>query len=331
MKFDKGLDKANLRQVILEFPYQFQEAWKLAEDLRIEGSFNSVVVVGMGGSAMPGTLLSTYLGESLTFPLYISSGYKLPAQTKKDSLIFCISYSGNTEETLTQYSEAKKRGLKIVVIASGGKLINRAKKDKFSYVQVPGGLQPRFATGYQMTPMLVALSKLKMIADLKDEVFNLEKVLKPKDLEAQGRGIAQKIFEKTPVFYTSDRLAEIARIIKIKINENAKTPAFYNSIPEMNHNEMNGWVNPRTDFVVIIFKDRDDLKINKKRMDVLAKLIKGSKVRVLMVEIPYQKSFLARMMHLLILGDWISYYVSLAYGQDPTPVEMVEKFKSLIK
>lgn len=331
MEFDRSVDASNLRGVLLDFPKQFQKAWELCRDIRVQGSYESVCVAGMGGSSMPGALLETYLGDRLTFPLYLGQGYALPPQVNERTLVFCISYSGTTEESLAQFAEARSRGLSVVCIASGGTLIEKAKAESVPYVQVPSGLQPRFATGYQMTPMLAILSKLGMIPEVEKEVIALSRVLDPVSLEERGKEIATSIIGKTPVFYASDRYAHIVRIMKIKFNENAKTPAFWNVFPELNHNEMNGWMHPQGKFGVIILRDGADDERVRRRMSITADLIVQQGVDCRIVEIEDKESRLATMLTVLLLGDWASYYTALAYRQDPTPVEMVEHLKAELK
>ncbi len=331
MQFDLSLDKSGLRDVILEFPKQFSEAWNLSQTLSVQGDFDSVCIVGMGGSSMPGALLQTLLGDSLTFPIFLSQGYSVPSQVTERTLVFCISYSGNTEETLAVYDELQQKKNTVVCIASGGKLIERAKSDSLQYVQVPTGLQPRFATGYQLTPMLYVLQSLGMIDSLENDLLALPTVLDPASLEEKGKELAQLLHESTPVFYASDRFAHIARIIKIKFNENAKTPAFWNVFPELNHNEMNGWMNPNGPFHVVIFRAPDDHEKIQKRMEITRELIEGQGSKATIIDMTPQSSMLATMLTILILGDWASFYASLLYSQDPTPVEMVESLKAKLR
>lgn len=330
MDFNLSYDKSNFRNVLLEFPKQFREAWELSQDISISGSFDSVCVSGMGGSSMPGALLETFLGSDLKFPIYLGQGYSLPPQVNKKTLIFCISYSGNTEEPLAQYDEARERGLSVVCIAAGGALLEKAKDQGTPYVQVPSGIQPRCATGYQITPILAVLQKLQMISDVSSEVLQLSSVLDPISLEEQGKELATSLYQKTPVLYASDRFAHIVRIMKIKFNENAKTPAFWNVFPELNHNEMNGWMHPQGSFSVVIFRDRDDHERVQKRMEITTGLIREQGVDVHLLDIEKKESALATMFSILLLGDWMSYYLSLLYQQDPTPVDMVEDLKKAL-
>lgn len=331
MEFDLSVDKSNLRQVILDFPKQFSEALDLCQDLVVDGDFDSVCIVGMGGSSMPGALLETLLGDDLTFPIYLSQGYILPSQVNKKTLIFCISYSGNTEETLAVYDQLRDLENTVVCIAAGGQLIKRAQRDGLPHVQVPSGLQPRFATGYQLTPMMVVLEKLNMIPAFSKDLRDLEQSLDVAVLEEQGKQLAEQLVGTTPVFYTSDRFGHIARIIKIKFNENAKTAAFWNVFPELNHNEMNGWMNTNGPFHVVIFRVPDDHDRVQRRMEITHGLIEEQGLKASLLDVEKKDSLLATVFTVLLLGDWASFYLSLAYKQDPTPVVMVESLKEQLK
>jgi len=144
--------------------------------------------------------------------------------------------------------------------------------------------------------------------------------------EETGRTIAQKLTGKTPIIYSSAKFAALALIWKIKINENAKTPAFYNFYPELNHNEMVGWTLPQGKFHIITLLDPNDHPQNIKRMKITAELLKKKGTKTTLVEM--EKSFvLNTIFNTLLLGDWVSYHLALEYGQDPTPVDIVEDLK----
>ena len=237
------IDKQNMRKVIMNFPNQFADGLAAAKDVRLIGDFNQLIFCGMGGSALPAEILKI-LRNFYKWPLAIKihKSYDLPARISPKALVFAISYSGNTEETISSYEEAKKRNLPVIGIATGGKLIELCEKDKAPLVKIPDtGIQPRSALGYLFSAVIKVISNSKIIKDLDKEILLLNKNLKPKILENQGKKLAQKIKGRIPIIYASDKYKALAQIWKINFNENSKSPAFWNSFPELNHNEMVGF------------------------------------------------------------------------------------------
>lgn len=329
---DRKYDKSNMKQVILDFPKQFREGFRVAKNTIAKGKFDAVLVCGMGGSALPGNVLNTWLkDQKIALPLYINRDYNLPHYIDKNFLTVCISYSGNTQETISCYLQAKKRKLPLAVITSGGKLSKLSKKDKTPIAVVPGNIQPRFALAYQSTALIKILINSGIINDNSKNILSLEKSLKPKNLESQGKKIAKKIKNRIPLFYASDKNKFIARLWKIQINENSKNPAFFNYIPELNHNEMVGFENKNLKpFYIIILRDSTDNPKNLKRMKVLASIMKKRGVAVDFINIQ-GKNTLSKLFSSFLLGAWASYYLALENKVDPTPVSIVEEFKGRMK
>lgn len=334
----KNIDKENLRQVILDFPKQFEIGFELAKDIKLGTNFKSICISGMGGSSLPNDVLNTYIKNTSTkkdkpFQILKSRDYKLPQEAYQDCLNIFISYSGNTEETLSALDEAIKNNLPSIGIANGGKLIETCKAKNIPFIIVPKISQPRYALGYFFTIILQILTNCNLIQDPKKEILNsikeLEKITKK--IEQKGKKLSEKVFKKTPIIYTTDRLKSIGRIWKIKINENAKTPAFYNFYPELNHNEMVGFTLPQGKFHMITLTDKNDNPQIIKRMKITAKLLKKSKIETSLVEIPNTENIFLSIFSSLVLGDWVSYYLALSYKQDPTPVKMVEDLKKMLK
>lgn len=327
------IDKSNLRQVILDSADQFSKGLELAEEIIIKKSFDTLVVSGMGGSALPADLMEIFAkAKKANLRVIANRFYHLPPEAYGNALNIVCSYSGNTEETLSSLEEAIEKKLEIVGISAGGKLEEICKTNNLPFVRLPGGIQPRIATGYFFGALYRILVNAKILSDETETMLELAGWLKSEqaDLEKQGEGIAQKLFEKTPIIYSSERLGAIAKNWKIKINENAKTTAFWNFFPELNHNEMVGFTNPRAQYFVVMLQDPDDDPRNTKRFEVTRKLLSENKIESFTVSIPKEPIFY-QIFWTLNLGDWTSYHLALKYGQDPEPVEMVEKFKELIK
>lgn len=329
------IDKENLRQVIIDSPKQFQEGFELAKNIKIKGDFSSVLISGMGGSALYTEIVKLYLDSTSAykkdFDLVANRTYSLPKKYAKNCLHISSSFSGTTEEALSSLQEIIKKKLPVIGISHGKKLIDICKKNKIPCVELPFVSQPRYATGLFFAATLKILSNSGLIKlnekKIISEAENLKKeVLK---LENNGKKLAQKIVGKTPIIYSSNKFGAIAMIWKIKINENAKTPCFYNVYPELSHNEMVGFTLPQGKFHIVTLLDKNDHPQIKKRMKITAKLYAKNGIESTPIEISKHNIF-SLIFQALLLGDWASYYLALAYKQDPTPVKMVEDLKKIL-
>lgn len=333
-------DKSNMHKVILDFPKQFADGLDVAKNVRIIGDFNQLIFCGMGGSALPAEVLKILRGfYEWPLAIKIHKSYGLPARISPKALVFAISHSGNTEETISSYKEAKKRNLPVIGIATGGKLAELCKKDKTPLVKIPAcladrratGIQPRSALGYQFTAVTKVLSDCNIIENLEKDILEMAKTLNPKKLEEQGKKLAKKIKGEIPIIYASDKFKALAQIWKINFNENSKSPAFWNYFPELNHNEIVGFEKSEIEspkiFQVIILRDKklDHPRILK-RMTLTAKLLKERGIKVGIIDIQ-GVNILTKIFSNYILSQWVSYYLALEYGTDPAPVKMVEEFK----
>jgi glucose/mannose-6-phosphate isomerase len=325
-----------MREVILDFPKQFKEGLEKARDIKVEGEFGNIIICGMGGSALPANLLITYLPD-LKLPIWIHRSYGLPTRANQKSLIICISFSGNTEETISAFEEAQKRNFKTVAITTGGKLSQLAREENAPLVSLPSvKIQPRWGLGYMFSSIVKILSNSGIIDDKSQEILEMAENLKPGKLKSSGQKLAEKLVNKIPLIYSSSRLKALARIWKIKFNETSKIMAFWNYFPELNHNEMEGFsifnfqFSIFKSFYVIILRDKDDHPRILKRMGLTADLLKEKGIGVDFVEIE-GKNVLEKIFNNLILSDWTSYYLAKEYKVDPEKVELIEEFKRKMK
>lgn len=336
------VDKSNLRLVILETPGQFEVGLTLAKNIKVEGKFENVMISGMGGSALPANLLRTYCNSLFKnnptykpFEIYINRYYLLPPESYRlNTLNFIASYSGNTEETVGSLEEARRANLAFVGFSSGGKVEELCKKYGAPHVKLPipnPNFQPRMGTGYFFSSMFQLLVNQSFLPDTTNELLSLAEKLNNRmsEFEERGKELARKLKGKTPVIYSSPKYKPVAMVWKIKINENAKTPAFWNFFPEANHNEMVGFTNPQGKFFIIMLKDPEDDERNLKRYESTSKLLaeKGVESEILVME---GSDVFSKIFSSLNLADWTSYYLALEYGQDPTPVGMVEDLKKIL-
>lgn len=334
-----SIDKSNLRQTILDSPHQFEEGMRLAKDLDISGEFDSVTISGMGGSALPGDILRVYVNDICSkdisrkhIPIFQNRFYELPPEALKKSLNIISSYSGNTEESISSFEQAIDRKLPTVAIFSGGVIEKMASDNHIPSIKIPSGLEPRSATGYFFGAMSQLMINAGMIPDVSAEISGLGDSIKAtiERLEIAGQALAKKIRNKIPVVYSSVKYAPVAMIWKIKLNENAKTPAFWNYFPELNHNEMNGFEYPQGNYHAIMLLDPEDHPQNRKRFSITQQIYAQQGIETDVIEMEgntvFEKIFLS-----LNLGDWTSFYLALEYGLDPSPVGMVERFKKMLK
>ncbi|MDD5146650.1 MAG: bifunctional phosphoglucose/phosphomannose isomerase [Candidatus Pacebacteria bacterium] len=315
-----------MKQIILDFPKQFKAGLEAAKNIKVGGPFSNVIICGIGGSALPGSLIPD-LDVGLKIPLYTHRDYNLPSSANPNSLILAVSFSGNTEETISAYEEAIAKKYKVVALSTGGKLQEIAQSHNLPIAIVPNDcLQPRFGSGYLAAAALQILANCGLINDQSPAILEMANNLKPAFWETQGQALAQKLVDKIPVVYSSNSFKSLALIWKIKFNENAKVMAFWNYFPELNHNEMVGLTNLKGAFHFIIIKDQTDHERTQKRMGLFADLAREKGAEVDFVDLT-GKTKMEKIFTNLLLGDWVTYYLALAYGQDPTPVKIVEDFK----
>jgi len=337
------IDKKNMLDLLISFPKQCEDALFVGEHTWIKPAYkrnySHIIFTGLGGSAIGADIIKNYVGGEISTPIFINRNYTLPKFTNRNSLIFAVSYSGATEESLSAYAEAKKKNAKVAVVTSGGKLKALALQNQDLLVQIPKGYPPRCALGYSFIPALVILAKLGLIEDKSQKIKNAVQLLDKlqKRRIAPGvigranvaKDIARRIYNRFPVIYASDETASIATRWRGQLAENAKTLSSTQVFPEMNHNEIVGWMNPRAllaGFTAIILKDKGDHTRVKKRMRITAKILRKEKFDVLEIE-SQGRTLLERMLSLIYIGDFVSFYLAILNRIDPTPVERITYLK----
>lgn len=336
------LDKSDFRRMIVESPLQFREGFALAQGVSVPGTFRSIMISGMGGSALPGNLFRIYLNDLFRteqphdqpLAIYQNRSYSLPPESFHECLNFICSYSGNTEETIASFEEALKNNLPCIALSAGGKIEEMAKANGVPHVKLPipyENFQPRVGTGYFFSVMFQILVNQGLVRDTTATLLEEAEALSQRmaALEEQGKELAKKLAGKTPIIYTTAKYKSVAMVWKIKFNENAKTPAFWNFFPELNHNEMVGWTLPQGKFFVLMLRDAGAHPQNLKRIDITAALLRKQGVEVEILDME-GGSVYSRVFTNIALGDFTSYYLALEYGQDPTPVAMVEDLKKML-
>ncbi len=321
-----------MKDAIINFPAQFSWQPKILGVNELP-KYKRFILSGMGGSHLGGDILKL-LRPDLDMVIHSSYGLpKLSKQNFKKRLFIANSYSGNTEEVLSGLSDAEKAGLPILIIATGGELLAFAKNKNYPCIELPNtGIQPRMSSGFGIRALALAVGDKKLLKNSE----KLSKKLKPLKIEAHGKNLAFRLKNKIPLVYSSANNYSIAYNWKIKFNETAKSPAFCNVIPELNHNEMTGFDLSEANrhlaspFCVILIKDSEDVAEINKRMLVLEKLYKDRGIGIEIVELS-GKNKLDKVFSSLILADWTALNLGELYGNDTENVPMVEEFKKLMK
>lgn len=315
--------KEDMLRIYDAYSQQCEIASELGRNIKIETPINAVVICGVGGSAIAGDIITSYLNISL--PSIVNNTYDLPGFVNRNTLVFLVSYSGDTEEVLSCFKAARTKGAKVVGISSGGKLHDLCLQSKMPFIKVPGGLQPRDATALLTLPLLNVLQSSRVIKMSDKEYPELFNSLK-KDIKLGAQDIAKKMKNKIPVIYTSKRMNVLAKTWKKKLNETAKTMAIINEFPELNHNEIIAFEDPLADYFVVIIQDDEDHPRIKRRMELTKEMLQQKDCSVMMLKIKGD-NLLSKIFSGIMLGSYVSYYLAEEYNINPIPIEMVEEFK----
>lgn len=341
------IDIHNMLTFLEEFPRQCTQAVEIG---RLSCSHiiadlprvKNLSILGMGGSGVSGDIARIVFEPHLKIPVTVNKSYDLPAFVNENSLVFAVSYSGETEETLTSARVALERGAQLVAITSGGALLDLAEKEGLPLIKIPEGLAPRLAVGYLSIPVLIYLSSLGFVYPIEDDIEELIEMLSAKSKgysskvsseRNQAKRLANQLYGKIPIIYGDSGISGLAALRwKCQFNENSKVPAFNNSLPEMNHNEIVGWeelVNANREFFLMTLRDSAENPQLTKRFTATKDLISDRFAGAIELE-SSGKSRLTRLFSLIYLGDFASVYLALLYGIDPTPVDRIQVLKSLI-
>lgn len=328
----KLLDQDNIRDQIHALPTQIHQGY--AEKLTLKPfrkKFTNYVICGMGGSSLVDELLRNTLESGV--PIYTSRDYHLPREVNSGSLIVIVSYSGNTEESLFCYHEARRRSLPCIVMASGGKLQALTQRHKTPFIPLPkeGISQPRYSTGFQYAYHIRIMEMHKLIPSQKSMIDRSCAEAKMFESEKDGKSLARRLKDRVAVWYVPSDYASVGRIATIKFAENAKVISHYNVVPELNHNEMNGLVfaKKQADFVFFLITSRDVHPRAQKRFVVMRSLLRKAGLTTIERELQ-GTTRLSRVISGIMLADWISFYLAQLNGIDPSPVDIVETFKKLL-
>jgi glucose/mannose-6-phosphate isomerase len=337
----REFDKSDYLRFLEEFPDQITKAHslELPNLSTMDGSYRSVVIAGMGGSAIGGELIQSLYARELTTPLHVVRDYSLPAFVNEETLVCISSYSGNTEETLASYSQARERKASLICITTGGQLAETAQHYGDPVISIPAGYQPRAALGYSVMPLIKILNHFQLLSnkdrDIDETIECLTKLKSayhpdnyksapPFELSGKLSGTIPLIYTGYAPFYV------LGTRWKCQFNENAKILSYSQNLPELNHNEIMGWnteVTGQSIFHVIFLRDNDEDPQIIKRIETTKEIIETQNGSFSEVR-PTGSSVLTRLFSLLYFGDYTSYYLALLLKRDPSRIDNINYLKS---
>jgi len=332
----KSYDSENQFKVLKESYKQIEAAWSRKFNLNTINCEKTIgiLICGLGGSAISGDLLEYFLSDELKVPIIVNRGYDIPSFVNNSWLIIISSYSGDTEETISCFTQAVTLKSTILAISSGGKVEEIANKNLIPHIKINSGFQPRYALGLSFFTLLRTFQELNLIEKQDENVRAIsdlwkrraEEYSEPKNSALE---VAKKLIGFIPVIYSSEFLSSAGYRFKCQLNENSKVHAFHHIIPEMNHNEIIGWEtqNEKQFNAKIIFLfDNDYHPQIKKRYFVFSELAASKGVEVINLTSSEKKSGV-RIMDLIFLCDWISFYLAVLRGFDPSEIDFIHEMK----
>ncbi len=320
-----------MKALVESFTDQLKRAKDIASKAVISRSENiqNIIVTGLGGSGIGGTILNELVSDSCPVPIIINKDYFLPAFANTNTLLIVSSYSGNTEETVQVMNEAIAKKVQIVCVTSGGKVLELAKQHQFEFIEIPGGNPPRSCIGYSLVQLIQILiakgfADKKLISDLDKSIELLAKEKETIKLEATQ--IAKKLNGQLTVIYSLGSCEGVSVRFRQQINENSKALCWHHVFPEMNHNELVGWTSENKNLTVLTFHTSFDYKRTQKRYEVCKPIFQKYAKEVIDITAK-GNSKLEQFFYLIHMGDWISCYIADIRGIDAVEVNVIDHLK----
>ena len=335
-EFFKKYDTQNQYHVLVESYKQIENAWNAEVNLKQNSlsELNSIIISGMGGSAISGDLLKCFLKNEINIPIIVNRDYSIPSFANAKSFVIISSYSGNTEESISSFQDALKKKCIIIAVSTGGIIKELAKKNNISWLKLQEGFQPRYALATSFFTILKLLQTLKLIPEQNSNVKKIISLWKDRGVKySKDKNIAlahaQELIGFIPLIYTSSFLEPLGYRMKCQFNENSKIHAYNNIIPELDHNEIIGWetfLDKQLNLKLISILDENYHPQIKKRFEITSELIQAAGADIISLK-SNEENLKVRIMDLIYLGDWISYYLSVLRGFDPSEIENIITLK----
>jgi glucose/mannose-6-phosphate isomerase len=330
-------DKSDSLAVIADQPSQLLNKYPPIPGLK-EVKFSNIVLVAMGGSALAAEFTKSWLSDRIKVPFEVVRDYRLPEYVDGKSLVVCYSYSGTTEETISSLQEAQNRGAHVVVMASGGPMLESAQTDGLPFLALPSAIQGRYGVLNGVRAWAELLEALGLVSGLVGELEAAANKVSG-DLESwrpsnptgenEAKRIASELVGHPVVVYGGPVLASLAMKWKVDLNENAKNGAFWNWLPEMNHNELNGWTHPQNHgFKVVELMSSLDNEQVAKRFAAMNKLLSDRFAPITVVA--QGESRVEQMVWAFMLGSYVSAYLGILNQVDIGTLPLVVKLKAAL-
>jgi glucose/mannose-6-phosphate isomerase len=322
-----------MNQLVEEFPNQLKRALEIGQTAKIGKNkfpIRNVLITGLGGSGIGGTIISNILKDDLQVPVLINKEYQIPAYVNENTLVIVSSYSGNTEETMSAMLQAFKKNAQIVCITSGGLIKEYADTNDIDYVLIDGGSPPRAAFGQSFMQIFFILYYLgllenKFIEYTQSAINLLEQ--EEESIKLIAKSYADRLSGKIPVIYADAKFEGVAIRFRQQINENAKMLCWHHVVPEMNHNELVGWRDKNDNIVVVFLRNQFDFERNQERMEFVKEVVTNYVSDVIEIE-SKGNTDIERALYLIHLTDWVSCFLADLKGVDAIEIDVINKLKS---
>jgi glucose/mannose-6-phosphate isomerase len=321
-----------MKKLVANFTNQLAEAKQIGENTHFkttDTSITSILICGLGGSGIGGKIISLLISDEVNIPVVTTNDYSIPNFVNQNTLVIASSYSGQTEETLTAVKESHKRGAEIVVITSGGELLELATKNQWNNYVVPGGEQPRAMLAYSLVQLLFVFQNYKLIKTQYTtlipqiiDFINKEEA----NIQKEAQNTAQSIYGKLPVIYAEQSFEGVAVRFRQQINENAKELCWHHVLPEMNHNELVGWAGGNSNIAVIKLNSSFEFYRTKKRWEICKTIIQEKTDTIIELNAKGDHK-LTHIFYLIHLTDWVSVYLADLKKIDAVEVDVIIKLK----
>ena len=321
-----------MNDYISSFTHQLREAVRIGETSSFKAAENkikNILICGLGGSGIGGSILSDVLSSEITIPISCSKDYSIPNFVNKNTLVIASSYSGNTEETLSALELCISKGAEIAIVTSAGKLKSIAEENNINHIVIPGGQPPRAMFAYSFTQLFYIFQHYNLInSDFKNSLKNSISLLdsQAEKIKTEAKNLAKSLYKKTPVIYVASGYEGVAIRFRQQLNENSKCLCWHHVVPEMNHNELLGWRTNTENLAVIFLRNKSDLKRNQVRMDINKTVI--SEFTNDIFDIYSQgNSKLENSLYLINFGDWVSWFLSELNEVDAIEIDVINFLK----
>ena len=292
-------------------------------------SFSNILICGLGGSGIGGTIVKDLISKDISIPIETSKGYDIPGFVNEKTLVIACSYSGNTEETLSALNKCLEKNAEVVIVCSGGKLQDLALEKDLNHIIIPGGNPPRAMFGYGFTQLFFVLNNYGIINDSFKVDFEKSILLintEQENIKKTAQDISKKLFNTTPIIYVADGFEGVAVRFRQQINENSKMLCWHHVVPEMNHNELLGWRTNVENTSVIYLRNESDYYRNKTRIDINKSVIEKYTSNISEIW-SLGNSSIERSLYLINVGDWISWYLSELNNVDAIEIDVINYLK----